>query len=436
MSSPRIEWVWRRWYSRGAMVQDQPIKALVIALADDTASAIYSINRLKPETLCFVLPEGGQALVESAIQPNIKQMPRKWDWVVLTDTAEFPSVYQSLARSLPDLVRTWQVQPGELVVDLSGATPAMAAALSLVTLPWASRLIELSPDREGLEGDRVNLDAKTLVWIQSNPWDEQATVSRREGCELFNQGLFFAAVKLFRQVELRVSGGQKPLYRAFADLAEGYQLWERFHYRQAWDKLKTAMKAIEMASLWGGPPGLKAVVQPIKANAGFLEKLVLDPAEVKEFVPLDVLAHAHRKLVFRRDPEAAMIALVRALEGFAQVRLHKAHKIKSWDVSPEQLPQALQEICRTCYLEDIDGKYKLPLQAQFRVLAGLGDQLGQGFLREWPKMKPLLDAANHAVLGHGFEPIKAERVQQLYDVVVKLTGVAESSLPKFPVLNL
>lgn len=436
MSSPRIEWVWRRWYSRGAMVQDQPIKALVIALADDTASAIYSINRLKPETLCFVLPEGGQALVESAIQPNIQQMPRKWDWVVLTDTAEFPSVYQSLARSLPDLVRTWQVQPGELVVDLSGATPAMAAALSLVTLPWASRLIELSPDREGLEGDRVNLDAKTLVWIQSNPWDEQATVSRREGCELFNQGLFFAAVKLFRQVELRVSGGQKPLYRAFADLAEGYQLWERFHYRQAWDKLKTAMKAIEMASLWGGPPGLKAVVQPIKANAGFLEKLVLDPAEVKEFVPLDVLAHAHRKLVFRRDPEAAMIALVRALEGFAQVRLHKAHKIKSWDVSPEQLPQALQEICRTCYLEDIDGKYKLPLQAQFRVLAGLGDQLGQGFLREWPKMKPLLDAANHAVLGHGFEPIKAERVQQLYDVVVKLTGVAESSLPKFPVLNL
>jgi hypothetical protein len=70
------------------------------------------------------------------------------------------------------------------------------------------------------------------------------------------------------------------------------------------------------------------------------------------------------------------------------------------------------------------------------VLAGLGDQLGQAFLKEWQKMKPLLDAANHAVLGHGFEPIKGERVQQLYDVVVRLTGVAESSLPRFPVLNL
>ena len=418
------------------MAQDQPIKALVIAFVDDAASAVYSINRLKPEALCFVLPEASKALVESAIQPNIQQMPRRWDWIVLAETAEFSSTYQPLARSIPDLLQTWEIQPGELVVDLSGATAAMASSLSLVTLPWTSRLIELRPDREGLEGDRVEIDSKTLVWTQSNPWDEQATVSRRDGCELFNQGLFEAAVKLFREGELRVSGGQKPLYRAFADLAEGYGLWERFHYRQAWDKLKTAMKAIEMASLWGGPPGLKAVVPPIKANAGFLEKLVLDPAEVKEFVPLDVLAHAHRQLLFRRNPEAAMAAVVRALEAFAQVRLYKSHKVKSWDVLPEQLPQGLQEICRTCYLEDIDGKYKLPLQAQFRVLAGLGDQLGQAFLREWQKMKPLLDAANHAVLGHGFEPIKGERVQQLYDVVVKLTGVNETSLPKFPVLHL
>lgn len=418
------------------MVQDQPIKALVIALVDDAASAVYSINRLKPEALCFVLSEGSKALVESNIQPHIQQMPKRWDWIILEDICEFPSTYQTLARSLSDLVHTWEVKSGELVVDLSGATPAMAAALSLVALPWTSRLIELTQAREGLDGDRVDIGSKAMVWTQSNPWDEQAALSRREGCELFNRGLFRAAVKQFREVELRVSGGQKPLYRAFADLAEGYEFWERFHYRQAWDKLKTAMKALEMASLWGGPPGLKAVVQPIKVNVGFLEKLVLDPADVKEFIPLDVLAHAQRKLVLRRDPEAAMVALVRALEGFAQVHLYKVHKIKSWDVLPDQLPQALQEICRTCYLEDIDGKYKLPLQAQFRVLAGLGDQLGQVFLREWPKMKPLLDAANHGVLGHGFEPIKPERVQQLYDVVVKLTGIAESSLPKFPVLNL
>ena len=130
-----------------------------------------------------------------------------------------------------------------------------------------------------------------------------------------------------------------------------------------------------------------------------------------------------------------MMALLRALEACAQRQLFKQYKIKTWDVQPEQLPEALRETCRTCYLDDVDGKYKLPLQGQFRALAGLGDQLGQAFLRDWPKMKPLLDAAHHAILGHGFEVIKAERVQQLSDVVMKLTGISESSLPKFPILN-
>ncbi len=418
------------------MAQDQPVKALVIALTDHVAAAVYAINRLQPDSLCFVLPEGAKSRVESEVQPRIAHMPRRWDWVVMAETNEFFGCYQTLARALPEMLHTWDVQPGELVVDVTGATPAMAGALTLVTMPMSSRIVSLVPAREGQEGDKIDIAGQLFVWTQGNPWDEAASVSRREGCELFNRGLFAAAAKLFREVEVRVSGGQKPLYRAFADLTDGYGLWERFHYRQAWEKLKTAVKAFEMASLWGGPPGLTSLIPPIKANAGFLEKLVLDPAPVKDMQGLDLLAHAGRRLHGLHDSEAAMVSLVRALEAFAQRQLFKHYTIKTWDVQPEQLPQALQETCRSCWLEDLDGKYKLPMQAQFRALAGLGDQMGQAFLREWPTMKPLLDAANHAVLGHGFEPVKAERVQQLYDVVVKLSGVSVASLPKFPVLSL
>jgi CRISPR-associated protein (TIGR02710 family) len=418
------------------MAHDQPVKALVIALTDHAAAAVYSINRLQPDALCFVLPEGAKSLVESEVQPKIEHLPRRWDWVILPETGEFVGCYQKLARTLPEMLRTWEVQPGELVVDVTGATPAMAGALTVVTMPMSSRIVSLVPAREGQQEDRIDLAGQSFVWTQGNLWDEAASVSRREGCELFNRRLFGAAAKLFREIEARVSGGQKPLYRAFGDLADGYDLWERFHYRQAWEKLRTAVKAFEMASLWGGPPGLTSLLPAIKANAGFLEKLVLDPAPVKDMQAHDLLAHAGRRLHGLHDPEAAMISLVRALEAFAQRQLFKHYQIKTWDVQPEQLPQALQETCRSCWLEDLDGKYKLPVQAQFRALAGLGDQMGQAFLREWPTLKPLLDAANHAVLGHGFEPVKAERVQQLHDVVVKLSGVSEASLPKFPVMNL
>lgn len=418
------------------MAQDLPVRALVITLGDHPGASVYSINRLRPESLCFVLPESAKALVESSVQPNIEQMPRRWDWAPLSDAEHFPSCYQTLARSLPQILKGWEVQPGELVLDLTGSTAAMSGSLVLVTRPFTSRIVSLVSPAEGREGEAVSIDGQPFIWIQINPWDEAAAVSRQEACDYFNRGAFVAAAALFRLIEMRVSGGQKPLYRAFVDLAEGYDLWERFHYRQAWDKLKTSIKALEMASVWGGPPGLKALLPMLKANAGFLEKVVLDPVAVKDLVSLDLLANARRRLDVDRDSERAMVALARALEAVAQWQLFKQYRIKTWDLQPEQLPQALQETCRTCYLDDVDGKYKLPLQSQFRALAGLGDLLGQGFLREWPTMKPLLDAANHAVLGHGFEPIKAERVQQLYGVIVKLSGVSETSLPKFPVLNL
>ena len=76
-------------YSPRAMTHDHPVKALVIALTDHAAAAVYSINRLQPDSLCFVLPEGAKSLVESEVQPKIEHLPRRWDWVVMAEPGEF-----------------------------------------------------------------------------------------------------------------------------------------------------------------------------------------------------------------------------------------------------------------------------------------------------------------------------------------------------------
>src|SRR5438309_10095973 len=119
------------------------------------------------------------------------------------------------------------------------------------------------------------------TWQQDNPWTEAAITMRRLAAEQFNKGSYAAAASLFRHIEARVSGGQKPLYHAFADLAEAYGCWDRFMYKPAWESLKTAVKSLDMASVFGGPSGVKALIPRLKENSGFLEKLVLDPAEVK-----------------------------------------------------------------------------------------------------------------------------------------------------------
>src|SRR5207302_1467039 len=249
-------------------------KALLIALVGDPAPCVATINRLNPEHLCFFIPEELRPKIETDIQPNLTKLPKKWDWVLTPDPHGFGACFKALNQPLADLLKVWGLGPGELTVDLSRATAAMAAATGLACLPHSSQFITL----------------------------------------------------------------------------------------------KTAVKALDMASVFGGPAGIKALIPRLKENSGFLEKLVLDPPDVKAAVAPDLLANAKRRAEQDRAFDVALLTAVRALEAFAQLQLFKQHKIKANDVQPDQLPAALQEVCRTCYLDDVDGKYKLPLVAQFRAL--------------------------------------------------------------------
>ena len=420
-------------------------KALLIAVSSDPVPVQACINRLAPEFLCFVASESRKALIEADVQPAITTMPQRWDWILAEESESFTAIHHTLTKSLPDMLKTWGLQPGELVVDFSRATPAIAAAMALASRPWTSQVVGLTepksdrdkPTPSGAEErDVVAVGDRTFAWEEGNPWNEEAAPARREAALLFNQGAFSSAAKRFRRIESLVGGSLKPLYHALADLADGYAAWEGFKYRDAWDKLKTAHKALELASVWGGPPGMSSLLSGVKQNLKFLESIVMDPDDVKLPVAHDLLAHAKRLAERDQQIDSALQLLLRALEAYAQYHLWKQYRIKSWDVQVEQLPQDLREPCRTCYTSDVDGKVHLPLQAQFRALAGMGHPMGQTFVTEWTKLKTLWDAAHQSVLGHGFQATKADRFHQFHAATIKLTNATEPNLPVFPKMTL
>ncbi len=417
------------------MSRDYRTKALLIAVSEDPVSVQACINRLIPEFLCFVVSESRKASIEADIQPAISKMPQRWDWILVEES--FTAVHHTLTKSLPDILKTWGLQPGELVVDFSRATPAIAAAMALASRPWTSQVVGLTtPESDTGKSDVVVVGDRTFAWQEGNPWNEEAVQARQEAALLFNQGAFSPAAKRFRRIESLVGGSLKPLYHALADMADGYAAWEGFKYRDAWDKLKTALKALELASVWGGPPGMSSLLAGVKQNLKFLENIVMNPDDVKLPVAHDLLAHAKRRGERDQHIDSALQLLLRALEAYAQYHLWKPYRIKSWDVQVEQLPQDLQEPCRACYADDVDGKFHLPLQAQFRALAGLGHPMGQTFVNEWTRIKTLWDAAHQSVLGHGFQTTKADRFHQFYAAAIKLTNVTEPNLPAFPKMTL
>ncbi len=416
-------------------------KALLIAVSEDPIPVQACINRLAPEFLCFVVSESRKGSIETEVQPAITTMPQRWDWILVEESESFTAVHQTLTKSLPEMLKTWDLQPGELVVDFSLTTPAIAAAMALAGRPWMSQVVGLTALGSGTGkpalslskgSDVVEVGDRAFAWQEGNPWNEEAVPARQEAALLFNQGGFSSAAKRFRRIESLVGGSLKPLYHGLADLADGYAAWESFKYRDAWDKLKTAHKALELASVWGGPAGMLSLLSGVKQNLKFLESIVMDPDDVKLPVAHDLLAHAKRR-EREQQIDSALQLLLRALEAYAQYHLWKQYRIKSWDVQVEQL---LQEACRACYSSNVDGKFHLPLHAQFRALAGLGHPMGQTFVNEWTKLKTLWDAAHQSVLGHGFQTTKADRFHQFYAAAIKLTNVTEPNLPAFPKMTL
>lgn len=411
------------------MPQNGNSKALLIALGGSPERAIFTINRYRPEYLLFFIPEKVEGLIEQVIQPGIQQMPKRWDCIVTPDAANFADCYRVLTRQLTDLLRNWQIQAGELMVDYTGGTPSMVMAMALAAIDHCTRFVFSSGD-DPSQGD------SNPVLVESNPWDQKAESEVKQAAVHFNQGRYPQARLIFSYLQERVSGGLKPLYKALSDLADGYDLWDSFQHQKALEKLKGAKRALELSTVWGGPVGIKSVLVSLGENLVFLEKVMMAQRRPDRAIFLDLLANAQRRAQISHHYEDAMVRLYRALEVLAQIQLEKAYGIKTQDIRPEQLPEGVREDYHRCFTSELDGRIKLPLHAAYTLLKVLGDPLGQAFSTQWQQMKLFLDAQNNSILAHGFEPIKAERYHQAFDMVLKLSGPSPEPLPCFPQLEI
>ncbi len=310
----------------------------------------------------------------------------------------------------------------------------MAAALALCAAEVSSSFHAVVSKEEAKGGTDVTVGGEARVLYQGNPWDEVAASGRRDAAAAFNQARYREAADLFRKVEKRVSGGAKPLYKGLADLSDGYAFWDAFDYREGWNRLQAAKKGLEMSALFGGPPGLKEVVARLKENLAFLEKLVMGTKEIKPELFLDLLSNAQRRAQIERKYEEATVRLLRALEVLGQARL--AERGFQFDrIDPDRLPAALKSAFLQKYASPLDGRIKLDLVGGYRLLKENGDPLGIAFDQQWNALKIPLEARERSILGHGFTPMPADRYQQLWELVLKISGTPPERGLQFPKLD-
>jgi CRISPR-associated protein (TIGR02710 family) len=342
-------------------------------------------------------------------------------------------------RELGPEVEKWVKRGSDysVLVDLTGGTKCMSAALALAARRWPCQFAYVGgADLGGAErtkgGVGVVVSGKEQIVYSQNPWDSLGYQAVEDAVALLDQGDYEGAKSTLDQALKNVARGDiKSELAAFKLFCEAYQAWDIFDHDLALKKLgEVARNANNIRHLFG----IEAadLLRTVQSHQSFLRALK-DSAQGRFFL-LDLCANA-RRCADRGRYDDAVSRLYRMIEATAQLRLREEpHYIADTGKIPlDMVPEALREQWAIKASED---HLMLGLQDDFQLLKALGDVLGQRFeeLGLAGERGPL-QQRNGSILAHGFTTVRKGTFDSLWRSALRLAEINEDELPRFPRLG-
>jgi CRISPR-associated protein (TIGR02710 family) len=327
----------------------------------------------------------------------------------------------------------------EVIVDLTGGTKPMTAALALRARRWRCTFSYIGGDQRTKGGLGTVITGSERPMYTANPWDALGWQTIEDYVVLFDQGAYAAAANAAKSARDRVTDSAHAAALAILEhLAAGFDLWDRFQHADAKARLEKVTGAANDLNAALGASRANPVLRQVEMLIGRLDQLPADSKPGGHHV-IDLLANARRRYNEGRFDDAVG-RLYRAIEAIAQVRLAENYAIVNTGRIPEaNVPESLREKWK-CKAQSSKKKveYKLGLDDDYALLAKLGDSLGAKFRELFPQAQgegTLLTARNRSILAHGWAPVTRETCDKLWEAALKLAAIDESKLMKFPTIG-
>ncbi|MBE7444589.1 MAG: TIGR02710 family CRISPR-associated protein [Planctomycetia bacterium] len=405
-------------------------KAILVSVGGSPQPMVVSLNEQKPEYICFFTSEATKDSTEKDVLPNLSFKPRHWDWIITSNAEGLSECYREIVTKLPDILKKWNIKGSELVVDYTGGTKTMSVAIVLATIENSSVYSYVGGVERSKGGVGIVVNGKERILLLDNPWNEIALMDQRKACILFNKARYASASEVFAEIEEKVSGNHKPLFKALKILSSGYDLWDRFKHTDARNRLYSSKDILTTYSV-KDKKGEGLVVKLLK-NIHFLDEL----KDNEELLYYDLISNARRRAELECKYDDAVARLYRAIEAMAQFTLKTSHCVDSSNVNENLIPIEVKEEFVLKYRDNKDNKIKLGLYVSYDLLKRLDDPLGKSFFEFYEKeIRGLLDIRNNSILAHGFRSVSSETYKKLMDVILKFSGIKREDLPEFPLLE-
>jgi CRISPR-associated protein (TIGR02710 family) len=352
------------------------------------------------------------------------------DFIEVDRFEELAVCYRELRLRLPELLRKWKVAPEAVLVDYSGGTKAMSAALVLAATELFQQFSYVGGAQREKAGLGIVVDGKERVLYQSNPWSELAIREVERVRDLWNHGLFESAARVLEQTAPRVP--RRALFETLASVAHGTAARHRLDFGQAEKRLGPAMKDVpkfyDRIADFGRCDRIAdfGLLDFVQRSLSICQRCKAQEACVD--LMREILDNALRTAKQSRYEDAAA-RLYRAMEMQAQLWLAEASNgsfVNGRLKQNAQVPATLAEWepCRP----DEEGAVKLSLELCFHAIHRLGDRRAEkvvndlAFGKERSRWRQATEQRNSSILAHGVKYIGENGFNKMKEIAAEFLG--------------
>lgn len=427
--------------------ETQPATLLICTVGGSPEPIVKALVHWRPIKVWFIpTAQTKRSIEHDSIDRNGKPIPSilraanaagfpldagRYDIRDLSDGEDLALCVTELQQLTADVER-WARRGSNfgVVVDFTGGTKCMSAAVSLQASRWPCVFSYVGGAQRTRDGVGVVEAGHERIVHQANPWDALGYRAIEDFIVLFNQHAFLAAANVATVALNRVSRpDRKRELAVLQQLANALDAWDRFEHSKSKNLLDNVTKsANDLRAVLGSASG-ERILSGATQLVAHLRELSSAAPPSRHYV-LDLLANAKRRKDEGRFDDA-VARLYRGIEAIAQVTLKEHHGIGSTEKAPvECIPETLRA---TWAARVNDSVVTLGLQEAYTLLAALNDPVGAKFHNAGLSgTTSPLGARNRSILAHGFERVSESVFTRLWSSALSLADIDEASLPSFP----
>jgi len=392
-------------------------RALIVTVGTGTRSDVQIFKPLKKaieeyhtDFVWLAASSGSRSNAEIIVR-ELALATEDYAIALLSDIDDFQAVFQDINAVFQDLFSRG-FAPDEIEIDFTSGTKAMSSGAVLAAIHNQCRSINYIT---GQRKDGVVIDG-TEQFRKIRPAMVFAAYDLKRARDFILKLRFDTAEQLLHGLTL-VDTRDQALAQQLRHIAEGYRLWDLFNHKGALAKLKHLDGTLKET----------AAFRPTPAAAKALEELAQGKTAPKDLLLIDLFNNAERRCHEGRYDDA-VARLYRTTELLAQYVLERDFKIVSGDVDPIKIkvPDTMREGLERLR-DKRDNKIKIGLDWDYRLLEGLGHDLGVSYTAN-ESLQGQLRQRNQSILAHGLEPMTANMYRNLKASILSLIA---TSIPDF-----